>query len=1449
MDPTFGGQELLETLSQASRTSKGSRGSSNSTLTSTHTNPVEDAYRRIGQGLSQRATGVGDGGSAMSARSHGSTGRPVARLGQHSRTSFQRFQKPIKKPFNPHNLLGVGGGGSNSSASGSNGGAGHHHPHHQGGPNQKIPKLGRFDDVDQQQQNGGTSGIGSNLNRPNQRILKKITLTAKETFYKLRRQQKAGYQTKYANQAQQQQQQQQLSAGGSALSTSNTSSGHTSATSSMTMSGGQLLDQHQYGRLTEQQLLQQQQQSANSLPRNNGSYNDPSALSSSSQRYAFSEMAQQQQLSGSVGSGSQPHNAQHQQQQQPQQQQNGGPPPKGLLSAVLEGGSESTFESESVHSLPTINSNKTGMSAMSKASSVRTSQSGQYHQYPGPGGSSSNNPVQPLLHFAQPRGRCLTVPGEPVGNEGLDNAEGNMILHQNDILVVPGNTQATKVRNSTNTAITNTSKGLEFHVQSLLGQGTFAQVYCCWESVSKRHVALKVIKNKPAFTKQAAIEIEVFQALAAKRNTNDDISAPIGGNGKQEQGTTTSSETAGVGGSTPNSPHMVHLLSSFMYKSHLCLVFECLGLNLYEVLKRRQFRGLPLRMVQTLARQALEGVKELAGKTIVHCDLKPENILLVGEEVEKDVIGAGEGKQPQQDDRDAMSTTGSVVSLTSVTSTGSKRSKIPQTIKLIDFGSACFEGYSAHTYIQSRFYRSPEVLMGLPYDSAIDIWSLGCVAAELFLGLPILPGVHEHDQCGRIAEMIGEIPDWMLEQGSKASKYYVKYLPQNTNSSNSQHSGSKDSGSTGNGTNTTGTTDPVKNYSTGSNESHRPVIPQWRLKSQEEYITSLTPNEVRKKGGMAKLEKQPANRYFKRTKLSDIIMLHGQQCQGTEKEMLGMFVHFLYGMLDPDPWKRWTAYQASQHPFITGQSSQLRQKTADTKLDYNEENQANKDFDVYWVPPWDPGICRRKLLNVQRMREKQNAQRRGYSQPRSSAGMEGHDNVEMRSASRSNQKSPSMNSVGSRGQPMVVADSPSVGHMSVDGKSSPPSQIASRLALHAKKNRLQAGISAASMPKGAAASSLSGIGGSGLHAVLGTEYPAKNDNFTIAPANTNQRQFAGPQSYTGFGGENNPSDADFTYALQRPGNVPAHASDAATGASMGSYVGGASVSSGQNALHQHQQQQQQQQQYGRAPQNSQPMQSPMYPGQNQAANVSSLPNTAGYSNQAPSRMGGVSYQGGGYGNNGDQQSGIQYLAAQQQLQKQRARGETGSHQQQTDPMQNQMNPAHQQQLMQLQMQQQQEQMAAMQKQHEQQMAALQQQQQLAFQQQQQQFLSQQQYGGQQQQQQQQAGNGYYYVTSADGTPMLMQQQQQPGSGSMGLIPPGSYDGSAAGGSQSQYMLPPQQQHGQQQRTPSFDDGGGGNGGSRSVRDNRSRAQKSRQGRQGGGGSGSYRGGNAGGMSM
>ena len=68
------------------------------------------------------------------------------------------------------------------------------------------------------------------------------------------------------------------------------------------------------------------------------------------------------------------------------------------------------------------------------------------------------------------------------------------------------------------------------------------------------------------------------------------------------------------------------------------------------------------------------------------------------------------------------------------------RQRGQSSIKVIDFGSSCYEHQRVYTYIQSRFYRSPEVILGLPYSMPIDIWSFGCILAELYTGYPLFPG-------------------------------------------------------------------------------------------------------------------------------------------------------------------------------------------------------------------------------------------------------------------------------------------------------------------------------------------------------------------------------------------------------------------------------------------------------------------------------------------------------------------------------------------------------------------------------------------------------------------------------------------------------------------------------------------------------------------------------------
>lgn len=119
----------------------------------------------------------------------------------------------------------------------------------------------------------------------------------------------------------------------------------------------------------------------------------------------------------------------------------------------------------------------------------------------------------------------------------------------------------------------------------------------------------------------------------------------------------------------------------------------------------------------------------LRSASIIHCDLKPENILLVA---------------PTDTE-----------------------------CRVIDFGSACFEGRTVYSYIQSRFYRSPEIILGYPYTSMVDMWSLGCIAAELYLGLPLFPGASHYDMLARIGGYIGMPSPGFLSRCKVASQFYV----------------------------------------------------------------------------------------------------------------------------------------------------------------------------------------------------------------------------------------------------------------------------------------------------------------------------------------------------------------------------------------------------------------------------------------------------------------------------------------------------------------------------------------------------------------------------------------------------------------------------------------------------------------------------------------------------
>lgn len=175
---------------------------------------------------------------------------------------------------------------------------------------------------------------------------------------------------------------------------------------------------------------------------------------------------------------------------------------------------------------------------------------------------------------------------------------------------------------------------------------------------------------------------------------------------------------------------VVKLLKVFDWQGHLVLVFELLSFNLYQLIKCTKYNGVSLDLVRKFALQLVQTLHQLEihKPPIIHCDLKPENILL--------------------------------------------RNQNRSGIRLIDFGSACYQSRRMFRYIQSRFYRSPEVILNLDYTTAIDRWSLGCVLVEMHTGLPLFDGRSELMQLGKFVNILGPLPESMIQKSSRKDKFF-----------------------------------------------------------------------------------------------------------------------------------------------------------------------------------------------------------------------------------------------------------------------------------------------------------------------------------------------------------------------------------------------------------------------------------------------------------------------------------------------------------------------------------------------------------------------------------------------------------------------------------------------------------------------------------------------------
>uniref|UniRef100_A0A3Q2TSA6 dual-specificity kinase n=1 Tax=Fundulus heteroclitus TaxID=8078 RepID=A0A3Q2TSA6_FUNHE len=291
----------------------------------------------------------------------------------------------------------------------------------------------------------------------------------------------------------------------------------------------------------------------------------------------------------------------------------------------------------------------------------------------------------PDVYFVGPNARKRPVVAGGNNNCGYDDEQGGYIHVPHDHLAY------------------------RYEFLKIIGKGSFGQVAKVYDHKLQQHLALKMVRNEKRFHRQAQEEIRILEHLR-----------------KQDRS---------------GAMNVVHMLENFTFRNHICMTFELLSMNLYELIKRNKFQGFSLPLVRKFAHSILQCLEALHRHRIIHCDLKPENILL------------------KQQGRSG--------------------------IKVIDFGSSCFEHQRVYTYIQSRFYRAPEVILGSRYGLPIDMWSFGCILAELLTGYPLFPGEDEGDQLACVMELLGMPPQKLLDQAKRAknfinSKGHPRYCGVNT---------------------------------------------------------------------------------------------------------------------------------------------------------------------------------------------------------------------------------------------------------------------------------------------------------------------------------------------------------------------------------------------------------------------------------------------------------------------------------------------------------------------------------------------------------------------------------------------------------------------------------------------------------------------------------------------
>jgi len=179
-----------------------------------------------------------------------------------------------------------------------------------------------------------------------------------------------------------------------------------------------------------------------------------------------------------------------------------------------------------------------------------------------------------IWYVGQTAKKVIGKPGAPCNN-CYDEDNGNYIKTLNDHMVY------------------------RYQILDVIGKGSFGQVVKAYDHKNGSMIAIKIIRNKKRFHHQALVEVKLLDLL--RRKDKD------------------------------NKYNLVHMGEYFYFRNHLCITFELLWINLYELLKRNNFQGFSNNLIRKFAYSMLLCLRMLTREKIIHCDFKPENILLPSE--------------------------------------------------------------------------------------------------------------------------------------------------------------------------------------------------------------------------------------------------------------------------------------------------------------------------------------------------------------------------------------------------------------------------------------------------------------------------------------------------------------------------------------------------------------------------------------------------------------------------------------------------------------------------------------------------------------------------------------------------------------------------------------------------------------------------------------------------